>query len=83
MCYIIISNIIVIVLEDNYEYDLSKLLWYSFFWPLFIILLPIFFIIKAIKLIVKLKEANKANKLEEYRRKKELIYTVLKELKIR
>ena len=83
ICYIIISSIILMVLEEEYEYNFSKLLWYSFCWPLFIILLPIFFIIRVIKLIVKLKEANETKKIEEYRRKKETVYTVLKELKIR
>jgi hypothetical protein len=64
--------------ENNFS-DCERVL-YAIFWPLAIVLLPIIYLIKKIKLNVKLKEANK---LEEYRRKKETVYTVLRELKIR
>jgi uncharacterized membrane protein len=82
ICYSIIAVIIGMFLEDHYEYNFSEyeIIGYPLCWPLFIILLSIFFIIKIIKRNIKIKEANK---LEEYRRKKETVYTVLKELKIR
>lgn len=82
ICYSIIAGIIGLFLEYHYEDKFSEreIIWYPFCWPLFVILLPIFFIIKKHKLNVKLK---KANKLKEYRRKKETVYTVLRELKLR
>lgn len=58
----------------------NKRICYSLCWPLAIIILPIYYLIKKYKLNLKLKEANK---LEDYQHKKEIIYTVLKELKLR
>jgi hypothetical protein len=82
ICYLIIAATIGIFLEDHYEYNFSEyeIIWYPLCWPLFIILLSIFFIIKIIKRNIKTKEANK---LEENKRKKETVYTVLRELKLR
>ena len=82
LSYIIISSIIATVFIENYEHKFSdnEILCYSLFWPLIIVLLPIFYIIKIIKQSIKLKENNK---LKEDKRKKELVNTVLKELKLR
>jgi hypothetical protein len=82
LCYPLISGIISTILFENYEdrfSDCERML-YAIFWPLAIIILPIFYLIKKYKLNVKLKEANK---LEEYQCKKETVYTVLRELKLR
>ena len=82
LSYIIISSIITTVFIENYEHKFSdnEILYYSIFWPLIIVLLPIFYIIKIIKQSIKLKENNK---LKEDKRKKELVNIVLKELKLR
>jgi hypothetical protein len=84
MCYPIISGIIatVLILIECYEDKFSdnEILCYSLFWLLIIVLLPIFYIIKIVKQSIKLKENNK---LKEDKRKKELVNTVLKELKLR
>jgi hypothetical protein len=82
MCYPIISGIIAAFLFEKYEDKFSDYenVFGVICWPLAIVLLPIFYIIKIIKQNNKLKEANK---LEENKRKKETVYTVLRELKIR
>jgi hypothetical protein len=64
--------------KNNFS-DYERVL-YAIFWPLTIVLLPIFYIIKKIKQNNKLKETNK---IEENKCKKELVNTVLKELKLR
>ena len=78
ICYPLISGIILGILFENYEdgFSDSEKVLYAIFWPLAIVLLPIFYLIKKHKLNVKTKEVNK---LEEYRRKKETVYTVVKE----
>jgi hypothetical protein len=82
MCYPIISGIIALFLLENYEDKISdsEKACFAICWPLTIVLLPIFYIIKKIKQNNKLKETNK---IEEDKRKKELVNTVLKELNIR
>jgi hypothetical protein len=82
MFYPIISAIIAIFLCENYEDKFSERekVCYAICWPLAIVLCPIFYLIKKIKLNIKTKETSK---LEEYRHKKETVYAVLKELKIR
>jgi hypothetical protein len=82
LCYPIISGIIALFLLENYEDKISdrEKACYAICWPLAIVLLPVFYIIKIIKQNNKLKETNK---LEENKRKKELVNTVLKELKLR
>lgn len=82
MCYPIISGIIALFLLENYEDKISdrEKACYAICWPLIIVLLPIFYIIKIIKQNNKLKETNK---IEENKRKKELVDNVLKELNIR
>ena len=82
MCYPIISGIIALFLLENYEDKISdrEKACYAICWPLIIVLLPVFFIIKIIKQHNKLKETNK---IEEDKRKKELVDNVLKELKLR
>jgi hypothetical protein len=59
--------------------DIEKI-FYSLCWPLAIVFLFIIYLIRKIKLNFKLKETNK---IEENKRKKELVNTVLKELKLR
>ena len=82
MCYPIISGIITLFLLENYEDKISgrEKAFAAICWPLVIVLLPIFYIIKIIKQHNKLKETNK---IEEDKRKKELVDNVLKELKLR
>ena len=82
MCYPLISGIIALFLLENCEDKLSdrEKSCYAICWPLIIVLLPMFYIIKKIKQNNKLKETNK---IEENKRKKELVDTVLKELKVR
>lgn len=82
MYYPAISAIIAIFLCENCEDKFSERekACYAICWPLAIVILPIIYVIRKIKLNIKLKEAIK---LEEYRRNKETVYTVLKELKLR
>jgi hypothetical protein len=82
LCYPIISCIIALFLLENYEDEFSNCekAFCAICWPLVIVLLPIFYIIKIIKQHNKLKESNK---IEENKRKKELVNIVLKELKLR
>ena len=82
MCYPIISGIIALFLFEDHADELSgcEKAVGVICWPLIIVLLPTFYIIKKIKQHNKLKEANK---IEEDKRKKELVNTVLKELNIR
>jgi hypothetical protein len=82
LCYPIISGIIALFLCENYEDKFSERekVCYTICWPLVIVLLPIFYIINIIKQNNKLKENNK---IKEDKRKKELVNTVLKELKLR
>lgn len=82
MCYFSISGIIGLYLIENYGDEISdcEKAFCALCWPLAIVLLPVFYIIKIIKQHNKLKEANK---IEENKRKKELVDNVLKELKLR
>lgn len=86
LIYFIIYCIIIVIamclffktFKNNFS-DNEKA-FYSLCWPLAIVLCPIIYLIKKIKLNIKTKETSK---LEEYRHKKETVYTVLKELKLR
>ena len=82
MCYFSISGMIGLYLIENYGDEISdrEKTCYALCWPLAIVLLSVFYIIKIIKQHNKLKEANK---IEENKRKKELVDNVLKELKLR
>lgn len=82
MCYTMISAIIALFLCENYEDKFSdrEKACYTICWPLIIVLLPIFYIVKIIKQHNKLKEDNE---IEEDKRKKETVNEVLKELKLR
>jgi hypothetical protein len=82
LCYPMISGIIASFLLENYEDEFSNCekAFCAICWPLVIVLLPVFYIIKIIKQHNKLKETNK---IEENKRKKELVNTVLKELNLR
>ena len=82
MCYPIISGIIAIFLCEEHADELSgrEKAVGAICWPLIIVLLPIFYIIKKIKQSIILKEANK---IEENKHKKELVDNVLKELNLR
>lgn len=82
ICYPIISGIIALFLCEAHadEFSSREKVFAVICWPLIIVLLPVFYIIKIIKQHNKLKEANK---IEEDKRKKELVDNVLKELKLR
>lgn len=82
MCYPIISGIIALFLFEDHADELSdrEKACGAICWPLIIVLLPVFYIIKIIKQHNKLKESNK---IEENKHKKELVDNVLKELKLR
>ena len=82
MCYPIISGIIALFLFEDHADELSdrEKAFGAICWPLVIVLLPVCYIIKIIKQHNKLKESNK---IEENKRKKELVDNVLKELNIR
>ena len=80
-----------LVMQENYDTPDGKTLFIVFFWPLIILYFIFVYIIKflgmlfmlpckKIKQSIKLKEANK---IEEDKHKKELVNTVLKELKLR
>ena len=57
---------------------------YVIFWQLAIMFLPILYLIKKIRLnAIKRHKLEAANKLEEHRHKKELVCSVLNELKLR
>lgn len=79
------------VMQENYDIPDRKILFIVFFWSLIILYFIFVYIIKflgmlftlpckKIKQFIKLKEANK---IEEDKRKKELVDNVLKELNIR
>ncbi len=82
MCYFSISGMIGLYLIENYGDEISdcEKACGAICWPLIIVLLPVCYIIKIIKQHNKLKEAKK---IEEDKRKKELVDNVLKELKLR
>ena len=69
-----------IAMQKKYNISDNKAICISFFWS-FIMLFKLFTLpCKKIKQFIKLKEANK---IEENKRKKELVDNVLKELKLR
>lgn len=78
LCYSTISGMIGLYLSETCDDKISdcKKAFCAICWPLVIVLLPVFYIIKH----NKLKEINK---IEENKRKKELVDNVLKELNIR
>ena len=83
LAYPIISGIIALFLFDDHADELlsdREKACGVICWPLIIVLLPVCYIIKIIKQHNKLKEAKK---IEEDKRKKELVDNVLKELKLR
>ena len=82
MCYLTITGVVGLFLEDHYKdkFSYCEKAFTAICWPLIIVLLPVFYIIKKIKQNNKLKETNK---IEENKRKKELVDNVLKELNIR
>lgn len=81
LIYCIIALIVVCMVETfkKNSSDIEKI-FYSLCWPLAIVFLFISYLIRKIKLNIKLKETNK---IEENKRKKELVDNVLKELNIR
>ena len=87
VCYPLISSTIALILclldfED--KLPIHEKVLYVIFWPLAIMFLPILYLIKKIRLnAIKRYELKAANKLEEHRHKKELVYAVLNELKLR
>jgi ABC-type antimicrobial peptide transport system permease subunit len=88
---VLIGTGIGMAIQENYNISDGKALFIAFFWPLIILYFIFVYITKflgmlftlpckKIKQFIKLKETNK---IEENKRKKELVNTVLKELKLR
>lgn len=87
ICYPLISSTIALflcLLDFEDKLTIHEKVLYVIFWPLAILFLPILYLIKKIKLnAIKRHKLKEANKLEEYKHKKELVHGVLNELKLR
>ena len=78
--HLLIGFLIGLAIESIYNISGDKALCISFFWSFMILFMLFTLPCKKIKQFIKLK---KANKIEEDKRKKELVDNVLKELNIR
>jgi hypothetical protein len=92
--HVTIGTVIAGLIDIRYDISTDKFIFIVVFWPLTILYFIFVYIIKflcmvfnlftlpckKIKQSIKLKETNK---IEENKRKKELVNTVLKELKLR
>ena len=87
VCYPLISSTIALflcLLDFEDKLTIHEKVLYVIFWPLAILFLPILYLIKKIKLnAIKRHKLEATNKLEEHRRKKELVCSVLNELNLK